>query len=129
MHSGHRPDDLFRYSRVPYSARATRPADARVIGKIKARGMRRRAVTLRVGVNGFGRIGRNFWRAIKAGGHDIEIVAFNDLGEVPTMAHLLKYDSVFGRLPYDVSASADGIVVDGKTIKGFAERAPGKLPW
>jgi glyceraldehyde 3-phosphate dehydrogenase (phosphorylating) len=86
-------------------------------------------VTLRVGVNGFGRIGRNFWRAVKAGGHDIEIVAFNDLGDVPTMAHLLKYDSVFGRLPYEVRATEAGIEVDGKTIKGFAERDPGKLPW
>jgi glyceraldehyde 3-phosphate dehydrogenase (phosphorylating) len=86
-------------------------------------------VTLRVGVNGFGRIGRNFWRAVKAGGHDIEIVAFNDLGDVPTMAHLLKYDSVFGRLPYEVSVSDEGIVVDGDTIKGFAERDPGNLPW
>ena len=86
-------------------------------------------MTLRVGVNGFGRIGRNFWRAVKAGGHDIEIVAFNDLGDVPTMAHLLKYDSVFGRLPYEVSATGEGIKVDGDTIKGFAERDPGKLPW
>jgi glyceraldehyde 3-phosphate dehydrogenase (phosphorylating) len=86
-------------------------------------------VTVRVGVNGFGRIGRNFWRAVKAGGHDVEIVAFNDLGDVATMAHLLKYDSVFGRLPYDVAASDEGIVVDGKTIKGFAERDPGRLPW
>ncbi|HEV8562554.1 MAG TPA: type I glyceraldehyde-3-phosphate dehydrogenase [Actinophytocola sp.] len=86
-------------------------------------------MTVRVGVNGFGRIGRNFWRAVKAGGHDVEIVAFNDLGDVATMAHLLKYDSVFGRLPYDVAASDEGIVVDGKTIKGFAERDPGKLPW
>ncbi|HYU86612.1 MAG TPA: type I glyceraldehyde-3-phosphate dehydrogenase, partial [Kribbellaceae bacterium] len=85
--------------------------------------------TVRVGVNGFGRIGRNFWRAVKSGGHDIEIVAFNDLGDVPTMAHLLKYDSVFGRLPYDVRATDEGIEVDGKTIKGFAERDPGKLPW
>jgi glyceraldehyde 3-phosphate dehydrogenase len=82
-----------------------------------------------VGVNGFGRIGRNFWRAVKAGGHDIEIVAFNDLGDVATMAHLLKYDSVFGRLPYEVKVSGDGITVDGAAIKGFAERDPGKLPW
>jgi glyceraldehyde 3-phosphate dehydrogenase len=86
-------------------------------------------VTVRVGVNGFGRIGRNFWRAVKAGGQDIEIVAFNDLGDVPTMAHLLKYDSVFGRLPYEVKATGDGIEVDGKKIKGFAERDPAKLPW
>jgi glyceraldehyde 3-phosphate dehydrogenase len=86
-------------------------------------------VTVRVGVNGFGRIGRNFWRAVQASEHDIEIVAFNDLGDVATMAHLLKYDSVLGRLPYEVKATAEGIEVDGKTIKAFAERDPGKLPW
>ena len=86
-------------------------------------------MTVRVGVNGFGRIGRNFWRAVQASDHDIEIVAFNDLGDVATMAHLLKYDSILGRLPYDVSVSDEGIVVDGKTIKALAERDPGKLPW
>jgi glyceraldehyde 3-phosphate dehydrogenase len=86
-------------------------------------------VTVRVGVNGFGRIGRNFWRAVKAGGHDIDIVAFNDLGDVPTMAHLLKFDTVFGRLPYEIKVNADGIEVDGKTIRGFAERDPANLPW
>jgi len=86
-------------------------------------------VTVRVGVNGFGRIGRNFWRAVQAGGHDIEIVAFNDLGDVKTMAHLLKYDSVLGRLPNDVRVNDEGIEVDGKTIKALAERDPGKLPW
>jgi glyceraldehyde 3-phosphate dehydrogenase len=86
-------------------------------------------VTVRVGVNGFGRIGRNFWRAVQASEHDIEIVAFNDLGDVATMAHLLKYDSVLGRLPVEVKATDEGIQVDGKTIKAFAERDPGKLPW
>ncbi|MCE7010646.1 type I glyceraldehyde-3-phosphate dehydrogenase [Kibdelosporangium philippinense] len=86
-------------------------------------------MTVRVGVNGFGRIGRNFWRAVEASDHDIEIVAFNDLGDVATMAHLLKYDSILGRLPYEVSVSDEGIVVDGKTIKALAERDPGKLPW
>jgi glyceraldehyde 3-phosphate dehydrogenase len=86
-------------------------------------------VTVRVGVNGFGRIGRNFWRAVRAGGQDVEVVAFNDLGDVATMAHLLKYDSVQGVLPADVSATDEGIDVDGKTIKAFAERDPGKLPW
>ena len=86
-------------------------------------------MTVRVGVNGFGRIGRNFWRAVQASKHDIEIVAFNDLGDVATMAHLLKYDSVLGVLPQEVKATADGIQVDGKTIKAFAERDPGKLPW
>jgi glyceraldehyde 3-phosphate dehydrogenase len=86
-------------------------------------------VTVRVGVNGFGRIGRNFWRAVQASEHDIEIVAFNDLGDVATMAHLLKYDSVLGRLPVEVKATDEGIQVDGTTIKAFAERDPGKLPW
>ncbi len=86
-------------------------------------------MTVRVGVNGFGRIGRNFWRAVQASEHDIEVVAFNDLGDVATMAHLLKYDSVLGRLPQEVKATDEGISVDGKTIKAFAERDPGKLPW
>ncbi|GAB3442635.1 type I glyceraldehyde-3-phosphate dehydrogenase [Actinophytocola sediminis] len=86
-------------------------------------------MTVRVGVNGFGRIGRNFWRAVAASDHDIEIVAFNDLGDVATMAHLLKYDSILGRLPYEVRTTDDGIQVDGKTIKALAERDPGKLPW
>ncbi|SES04635.1 glyceraldehyde-3-phosphate dehydrogenase (NAD+) [Lentzea xinjiangensis] len=86
-------------------------------------------VTVRVGVNGFGRIGRNFWRAVKASGHDIEIVAFNDLGDVATMAHLLKYDSILGRLDADVQVTEEGISVDGKVIKALAERDPGALPW
>jgi len=86
-------------------------------------------VTVRVGVNGFGRIGRNYWRAIAAGGHDIDIVAVNDLGDVATMAHLLKYDSVLGRLSEDVRVTDEGIAVGGRTIKALAERDPGKLPW
>jgi glyceraldehyde 3-phosphate dehydrogenase len=86
-------------------------------------------VTVRVGVNGFGRIGRNFFRAVQAGGHDIEVVAFNDLGDVATMAHLLKYDSILGRYPEPVSVSDEGIVVGGKTIKALAERDPANLPW
>jgi glyceraldehyde 3-phosphate dehydrogenase len=87
------------------------------------------AVTVRVGVNGFGRIGRNFFRAVLASGHDIEVVAFNDLGDVATMAHLLKYDSILGRYPEPVSVSDEGIVVGGKTIKALAERDPANLPW
>ncbi|HEX4226059.1 MAG TPA: glyceraldehyde 3-phosphate dehydrogenase NAD-binding domain-containing protein, partial [Pseudonocardiaceae bacterium] len=86
-------------------------------------------MTVRVGVNGFGRIGRNFWRAVRAGGYDIEIVAFNDLGDVATMAHLLKYDSVQGPLAAEVRVTGEGISVDGKVIKALAERDPGKLPW
>ena len=86
-------------------------------------------MTVRVGVNGFGRIGRNFFRAAVAAGHDVEIVAFNDLGDVATMAHLLKYDSILGRFPGEVTIVDDGIVVDGKTIKALAERDPANLPW
>ncbi|MFB9903844.1 type I glyceraldehyde-3-phosphate dehydrogenase [Allokutzneria oryzae] len=86
-------------------------------------------MTVRVGVNGFGRIGRNFWRAVQASGQDIEIVAFNDLGDVATMAHLLKYDSILGRLDGEVSVTDEGISVNGKTIRALAERDPGKLPW
>ncbi|GIH47834.1 type I glyceraldehyde-3-phosphate dehydrogenase [Microbispora rosea] len=86
-------------------------------------------MSIRVGVNGFGRIGRNFWRAVAASGKDIEVVAVNDLTDNATLAHLLKYDSILGRLPYEVKASADEITVDGKAIKAFAERDPAKLPW
>jgi glyceraldehyde 3-phosphate dehydrogenase len=86
-------------------------------------------VTVRVGINGFGRIGRNFWRAAAASDHDIEIVAANDLGDVATMAHLLKYDSILGRLDQDVKVTGEGIEVGGKLIKILAERDPGKLPW
>ncbi|AXB41949.1 type I glyceraldehyde-3-phosphate dehydrogenase [Amycolatopsis albispora] len=86
-------------------------------------------MTVRVGVNGFGRIGRNFFRAVQAGGQDIEVVAFNDLGDVATMAQLLKYDSVLGRYPEEVTVSDEGIVVGGKTIKALAERDPANLPW
>ena len=86
-------------------------------------------MTVRVGINGFGRIGRNFWRAVAAGDHDIEIVAANDLGDVPTMAHLLRYDSVLGPLHREVTLSDHGIVVDGKELRILAERDPGALPW
>ena len=86
-------------------------------------------MTVRVGINGFGRIGRNFFRAVQAGGQDLEIVAFNDLGDVTTMAHLLKYDSILGRFPGQVEATGDGISVDGRTVKALAERDPGALPW
>ena len=84
-----------------------------------------------MGINGFGRIGRNFWRAANAedGDRGIEIVAANDLGEIATMAHLLKYDTVLGTLPHDVSVSGDTIQVGAKSIKILAEREPAKLPW
>ncbi len=86
-------------------------------------------MTVRVGINGFGRIGRNFFRAAAASGADLEIVAANDLGDVATMAHLLKYDSILGRLDRPVSVTSDGIKVGDQTIKIFAERDPGNLPW
>jgi glyceraldehyde 3-phosphate dehydrogenase len=86
-------------------------------------------MTLRVGINGFGRIGRNFYRALAASGRDIEIVAVNDLGAKKTMAHLLKYDSVLGVLPNDIVAVDDGISIDGKTLRVLSERDPAALRW
>ena len=86
-------------------------------------------MTVRVGINGFGRIGRSFWRAIRKNNVDIEIVAVNDLGDKQTMAHLLKYDSIMGVLPDTISASDDGIVVNGKTLRVLSERDPKNLPW
>src|SRR3954466_3619706 len=87
------------------------------------------AVTVRVGINGFGRIGRNFWRAAAASGQDIEIVAVNDLTSPEVLAHLLKYDSILGKLSEDVGADGEGIKVGGATIKVLAERDPASLPW
>ena len=86
-------------------------------------------MTVRVGINGFGRIGRNFFRAIAARGADIEIVAVNDLGSLKTMAHLLKYDSVLGVLPNTIEAVDGGISIDGKVLKVLTERDPKDLPW
>jgi len=86
-------------------------------------------MTVRVGINGFGRIGRSFWRATQKSKSDIEIVAVNDLGDKKTMAHLLKYDSVMGVLPNTIHATDDGLSVDGKTLKVLSERDPQKLPW
>ncbi len=86
-------------------------------------------MTVRVGINGFGRIGRNFFRAVRALGADIEIVAVNDLGSLKTMAHLLKYDSVLGVLPNDIASVDGGISVDGKLLKVLSERDPAQLPW
>ncbi|GAB3257300.1 type I glyceraldehyde-3-phosphate dehydrogenase [Kineosporia babensis] len=86
-------------------------------------------MTVRVGINGFGRIGRNFFRAARAAGADIEIVAVNDLTDTKTLAHLLKYDSILGRLDAEVSVSGDEIVVGEKKIKVLAERDPANLPW
>ena len=86
-------------------------------------------MTIKVGINGFGRIGRNFYRAIIASGADIEIVGVNDLTDNKTLAHLLKYDTVLGRFPLSVDFDDENIIVDGKKIRALAERNPADLPW
>ena len=86
-------------------------------------------MSIRVGINGFGRIGRNLFRAAKKQGAEIDFVAVNDIGSVETMAHLLKYDSVMGELPYEIKAVDGGISVDGDTLKVLADRDPAQLPW
>jgi glyceraldehyde 3-phosphate dehydrogenase len=86
-------------------------------------------VTIKVGINGFGRIGRNFYRAIVASGADIEIVGVNDLTDNKTLAHLLKYDTVLGRFPLSVDFDDENIIVDGKKIRALEERNPADLPW
>jgi glyceraldehyde 3-phosphate dehydrogenase len=86
-------------------------------------------VTVRVGINGFGRIGRNYFRALLASGADVEVVGVNDLTDNKTLAHLLKYDSILGRLGREVTYTEDSISVGGKSFKALAERDPGALPW
>ncbi|MFZ7088697.1 type I glyceraldehyde-3-phosphate dehydrogenase [Curtobacterium sp. RRHDQ10] len=86
-------------------------------------------MTVKIGINGFGRIGRNFFRAALAKGSDLEIVAVNDLTDNASLANLLKFDSITGKLPATVSLDGDSIVVDGKPIKVLAERDPANLPW
>ena len=86
-------------------------------------------MTVKVGINGFGRIGRNFYRAVVESGADIEVVAVNDLTDNKSLAHLLKYDSILGRFPGEVTFDEESITVDGKTIRVFEERDPSKLDW
>jgi len=86
-------------------------------------------VTVRVGINGFGRIGRNFFRAVRASGLDIEIVGVNDLSDNAVLAHLLKYDTILGTLDADVTATGDEIRVGDQVVKAFAERDPANLKW
>ncbi|HEV2791462.1 MAG TPA: glyceraldehyde 3-phosphate dehydrogenase NAD-binding domain-containing protein, partial [Solirubrobacterales bacterium] len=86
-------------------------------------------MAVKVGINGFGRIGRNVFRAAKAAGADIDFVAVNDLTDPATLAHLLKYDSILGRFPGEVSVDGDVINVDGDQLKVLSERDPGALPW
>jgi len=83
----------------------------------------------RIGINGFGRIGRNLYRALKANNSSLELVAVNDLTDSATLAHLLKYDSVLGKLAEEIKATNDGFTVDGTEIKVLSERDPGSLPW
>src|SRR4051795_11973666 len=91
--------------------------------------MRSAPVTVRVGINGFGRIGRNFFRAVRASGADIEIVGVNDLTDNNSLAPLLKFDSILGRLDADVTATAEEIRVGNQVVKTFAERDPANLKW
>ncbi|MBW3604699.1 MAG: type I glyceraldehyde-3-phosphate dehydrogenase [Actinobacteria bacterium] len=86
-------------------------------------------MTIRVGINGFGRIGRNFLRSVKESDADIDIVGVNDITDNDTLAHLLKYDSVHRRFPGTVEVSDDGLVVDGEEIRITSERDPANLPW
>ena len=86
-------------------------------------------MTVKIGINGFGRIGRNFFRAARQKKADLEIVAVNDITDAKTLAHLLKYDSVFGRFDGDVSHDGDGLIVDGTRLRVIAERDPANLPW
>ena len=86
-------------------------------------------MTVKVAINGFGRIGRNYFRALVASGADLDVVAVNDLTDNKTLAHLLKYDSILGRFPGEISYDDDALTVDGKEIKAFAEKDPAQLPW
>src|SRR6266513_53133 len=83
----------------------------------------------RVGINGFGRIGRNLFRAAHEAGSDLEFVAVNDITDAATLAHLLKYDSILGRFPGTVEATDSALLVDGSELKVLAERDPAALPW
>src|SRR5947207_14744630 len=85
-------------------------------------------MAIKVGINGFGRIGRNIFRASLAD-KNLEFVAVNDLTDPKTLAHLLKYDSILGNLPHKITAGADSISIDGRTIKVFKEKDPAALPW
>ncbi|WP_407841923.1 type I glyceraldehyde-3-phosphate dehydrogenase (plasmid) [Streptomyces sp. DSM 116496] len=86
-------------------------------------------MTIKVGINGFGRIGRSFFRAALQRGTGLEVVAVNDLTDAATLAHLLKYDSTLGKLGHDVKSVEGNLVIDGRTIRVTAERDPAKLPW
>jgi glyceraldehyde 3-phosphate dehydrogenase len=86
-------------------------------------------VTVRVGINGFGRIGRNFFRALHSSGADVEVVGINDLAPNDVLAHFLRFDSILGRFPGEVTSDDESLVVDNAEIKGLSERDPAQLPW
>ncbi|HET6770939.1 MAG TPA: glyceraldehyde 3-phosphate dehydrogenase NAD-binding domain-containing protein, partial [Actinomycetota bacterium] len=86
-------------------------------------------MSVKIGINVFGRIGRNFFRAAKKQGADLDLVAVNDITDSETLAHLLKYDSVLGNLDSEIKVSDEGISVDGDEFRVLAERDPGNLPW
>src|ERR1044072_1427068 len=86
-------------------------------------------MAVKAGINGFGRIGRNLFRAAKERGADIDWVGINDITDTKTLAHLLKYDSILGPFPGTVEAAENALIVDGKELKVFAERDPAALPW
>ena len=87
-------------------------------------------MTVKVGINGFGRIGRQVLKAIRDyHGEELEVVAFNDIGDLNTMAHLLKYDSNYGRFNGSVEVKEDGFLIDGKPVKAFKETDPANIPW
>src|SRR5215207_2696053 len=86
-------------------------------------------MAVRVGINGFGRIGRNVFRAAHESGADVEIVAVNDITDAGTLGHLLKYDSVFGPFPGEVTVGDGALTIDGREVKVLAERDPKALPW
>ena len=110
----------------PQAQAPVRAALRRPVGSFPHTPPGRSTVTVRVGINGFGRIGRNFFRAVEQSARDIEFVAANDLGRSTRMAHLLKYDSVLGRCPDDVTVTDDGISVDGKHDQGPRRARPGQ---
>ena len=83
----------------------------------------------KIGINGFGRIGRNVLRAAVDSGSDLEFVGINDITQPRTLAHLLKYDSIYGRMPGEVGSDENGLTLDGRNIRVFSERDPGQIPW
>jgi glyceraldehyde 3-phosphate dehydrogenase len=99
------------------------------MAKTQSQSPRRSDKRIRVAINGFGRIGRNIMRAAKKHGAPMDFIAVNDLTDNATLAHLLRYDSVHGRYPGEVEASADGLVVDGDTVRVLSEKDPANLPW